>query len=213
MTWREQDHPRDEIGRFTFKEKLRQEEIALHKNDNKKAPAYTDAEVNALERQNINTDDIKPKKKPFIMMQLFSGKERKEPLKPGITKSKQEKIINYLINLEPITLDINGESITAVFDEFGVNKYLYGDKKSTTQGFNNVKLKLLTEIKYSISNAKYNYSQLETHKKNTPVHNNSKLWHYLNSKIKDKNGKSYLLIVNVRKSLDDKYYFYDIQVK
>lgn len=211
MTWREQDHPRDEKGQFTFKEKLRQEEIALHKNDNKKAPVYTVAEVYALERKNINTKDIKPKK-PFIMTQLFSGKERDKPLKPGITKSKQNKIIDYLINLEPITLDINGEKITAVFDEFGVNKYLHGDKKSSTKGYNNLKLKSLAEIKYSILNAKYNYTQPETHKKNTPVHNDSKLWHYLNSKIKDKNGKSYIVVVNVRKSLDDKYYFYDIQV-
>lgn len=62
MTWREEDHPRDEVGRFTFKEQLRQEEIALHKNDNKKAPVYTDAEVSALLTRGI---DITDKTSPY----------------------------------------------------------------------------------------------------------------------------------------------------
>jgi hypothetical protein len=211
MTWREEDHPRDEVGRFTFKEQLRQEEIALHKNDNKKAPVYTDAEVNALERQNIDTEDIKTKKKPFIIMQLFGGREHKE-FTPRLSKIEQKELMKKLRNLEPIPLKINEKIIYAKYDKYGAKKYLKGDKLSTPKGFNDIKIKMVDTVINSLINATYLYSEVEKHKKNTPVHNNSKIWSYFITHITN-NGDTYEVIINVRETINGVYYFYDIQVK
>lgn len=212
MTWREQDHPRDEKGQFTFKEKLRQEEITLHKNDNKKAPAYTDAEISALEKQNIDTKDIKPKKKPFIIMQLFSESTKHKKYYPKeLSIEEQKEFVKKLRNLEPIPLNINGEIIYAKYDKRGAEKYLHGDGVSTENGYHKIKVKLIDEVIDAIKTSKYHKTKPETHEKNNSLHNKTKNWHYFRNNITSKRQR-YRLIINVRESNKGLYYFYEIKV-
>ncbi len=106
----------------------------------------------------------------------------------------------------------NGHAYYAIFDDAGINKAIYGDKKSSKRG-SKAKINLGAEgdVFELIENSTYTNSRTEKGKvTSSGIHDNTTFWDYYIKTIRVGNTY-YDVLSNVRKA--DGHYVYDITIK
>lgn len=135
-------------------------------------------------------------------VKALSYKERKERFLQYMKKKYKGRTAKF-------TKD--GNVYYAFFDENGINKGVFGDKKSSKKGYK-AKINIGAEGNYIelSENALYTGSSIEQGKRNR-FHKNAKEWDYF-EKIVKCDGVYYDVLINVKDAGNDQY-VYDITLK
>lgn len=183
--WDENEHPRDNEGRFTKKGNDTNEKI------------------------------IRIKKRGFIEENKFKAKSFNESVKEisdinnNIKNQIGKQLINTILKFEPINLKIGEKEITVQFDKFSANKNVYSVGNSDYKGYQ-YKYNNIDKIPMYVKSSTYSHSKKEIGK-NTPQHKGVKEWHYFINQVNTDKGV-FDIVINIRDKGNEQF-VYEVALK
>ncbi len=192
--FKEEEHPRDNDGKFTSKggglthnESKRLKELGIDKEKTTKQG---------------NLEDLREKER------LAQQTNRK----PVNTPYSKTELVKKIMAFEPIRLSIGNREIDARFDKTGAKEIIYGKSKSRNETINEYKTKLknIDNLPEYISTSRYKNSAPELGK-TTNAHKGVKEWHYFENNVVI-NSRQYNVFIDVR-DMGDNQFVYSVKFK